>query len=206
MRMASGYLERVTLALCALALLSTGCNRNFVYQRSVSELNNKATAMIAQGDIAGAIARLESARDLMPQEPSLLYNLALAYEANQQPDKAIALLGEFLEQHPGDPLAPAAMKSLGVLWESQGDALLGKAREAKVRQDAAGVARLSQESLAAYRQAETMFDRLAANTPAGETRQTLDRHLASLRKTIAQVTTGQLSPLSMAGEASESAP
>lgn len=123
-----------------------------------------------------------------------MYNLALAYQANNQPDKAVAMLTTFLEKFPQDRLATPAMKSLGVLQEAQADALLGKAREAKSKNDAAGQTRFTQASMSAYQQAEQTFSALEARTE-GADRQAVTRHLVSLRRTMAQTASGKLSPL-----------
>ncbi|MBK8191295.1 MAG: tetratricopeptide repeat protein [Vampirovibrionales bacterium] len=184
-----------TLSLCAALTILSGCNDSFVYQRSVSELNNKAAVMIAQGDAAGAVARLEAARDLMPKEPSLMYNLALAYQANKQPEKATALLAQFIEEFPNDKLAPGALKSLGVMEEAQGDAFLGQARQAKGKNDAAATARWTQQAQDSYQRAESAFSALAERSKTAEERQAVEQHLVGLRKIMNKAAAGELSPL-----------
>ncbi len=55
----------------------------------VQTLNTKATFLMQQGDVDGAIARLESINDLNPNLPQNHYNLGVAYYKKQNYEKAL---------------------------------------------------------------------------------------------------------------------
>ena len=110
--------------LISVSLLLSGCQADIVHLRPMAELNQRAQAMMAAGDYAGAIARLESAHDLNPSEPNTSYNLALAYQAADKPMQAIPLIADLLERKPsGAPSTGELQKTMGILWEARGDQL-----------------------------------------------------------------------------------
>jgi tetratricopeptide (TPR) repeat protein len=114
------------------AVALSGCAtppQNIVYKRSVGDLNTKAQQLMESGDTAGAVSRLESARDLDPKEPTTLYNLAIAYQSNQQHDKAVSTFKTLLEI-PGADVAQVN-RDLGVAFEDWGDTLLNQVADSK---------------------------------------------------------------------------
>lgn len=120
----------LALTVIGLSLVSlTGCKQDVVYQRSMSELNQKAQAMLASGDVNGAVARLEAAHDLQPDEPNTAFNLAVAYQTQGNYDKAIPLLTQLKDSSGLDKAQ--VYKTLGITYEAKGDALAGKAKEAE---------------------------------------------------------------------------
>ena len=103
----------------------------FAYRKSVAELNQKAADLLQQGDAAGAVSRLEAARDLAPNDAGILYNLAIATSnwAGSQPEKtpqAIGLLEQFIEKNPNDGRFLKAVQSLAVLYEREANRIGGQ--------------------------------------------------------------------------------
>jgi len=122
----------VLIGLLALA----GCKApsgDVLNQKSVAELNMKAQSLMQAGDTTGAIARLESAHDLAPNEVTTMYNLAIAYQTNSNFDKALDYLLQ-LQDKPGIDAAEL-QKSLGITYEALGDQLEA---EAAATEDAEG--------------------------------------------------------------------
>lgn len=115
------------LVLLVSLFLLGGCKESFVYQRSIAELNQKAQGMIAAGDYKGAIARLESALDLYPDEPTTMHNLAIAYQVDAQHEKALALFEKLLETEGMDK--PTLYKSIGITHEAMGDQVMVRVDE-----------------------------------------------------------------------------
>jgi predicted Zn-dependent protease len=111
-----------TLLLCGVVM--TGCSQNAVFTPSVADLNAKAQVLLQQGDAPAAIARLESARDLSPEEPNTLFNLAVAYLTADQPEKAIPLLEKL--DHEQKLTGKKLNQTLGVAYESAADRLAGQ--------------------------------------------------------------------------------
>lgn len=108
--------------LSGMVLLTLfGCDRPVVHQKSVSELNQKAAQLMQMGDAAGAVARLEAAHDLVPDDGMVQYNLGIAYQQAQQPEKSIATLTEFVKSHPNDAQVRSAVQSLAVVYEQVAD-------------------------------------------------------------------------------------
>lgn len=137
-------------AIVAAGLQLAGCQQNVVYQRSMSELNQKAQAMLASGDVDGAVSRLEAAHDLQPDEPNTAYNLAIAYQTQGSYDKAIPLLRQLVEKPQLD--TAQVYKTLGITYETKADELAGKAREEteKPKPDQAKAQQMKAESLESY--------------------------------------------------------
>lgn len=149
------------IALAVLASVS-GCSMPqsgyTPYTPSIAELNQKAQAMMTQGDTAGAISRLEAALDLQPNEPNTMHNLAVAYQAGGQHDKAIAMYQQLLEKKLFKPVE--IYQSLGILHEEKADMVWGKAEIAKDDQNPdikKTEAELRQQALDGYRQAIEMY-------------------------------------------------
>ncbi|MEM0951499.1 MAG: tetratricopeptide repeat protein [Cyanobacteria bacterium P01_H01_bin.74] len=106
----------------------SGCGQSLVYQRPVSELNLKAQQLLEAGDYEGAIARLESAHDLQPDNDKTTYNLATAYQLNNNIDQAIGLFTQLLQKNTLGQGAELE-KSLGIVYEAKADALMQKFAE-----------------------------------------------------------------------------
>ncbi len=119
------------VSLLAVVLLS-GCSDgggDFVHNRSIAELNQKARQMMEAGDYAGAVSRLEAARDLEPKNVKTAYNLAIAYQMKGDNEKAIQTFTELVGK-PGLDQAEIH-KALGISYEAVADGLLGQVREAQ---------------------------------------------------------------------------
>lgn len=166
MRMAFRYISNrgalsAMACLSACLLLLTGCKGDVAHQRSIAELNQKAQQMMNAGDFQGAISRLEAARDLRPDEPGTLHNLAIAYQMKGDYDQAIQMLSQLTDK-PG--LNPAEIrKALGIAYESKADRLAMQAKELRdnPKGDPAKVQALEAEANASYQQALESY-RLAA--------------------------------------------
>ncbi|MEB3245428.1 MAG: tetratricopeptide repeat protein [Vampirovibrionales bacterium] len=125
--MPSASFIAVSVALL-VALVFAGCQpasqlandpEGVLDRKPVAELNLKAQALLQAGDAKAAIARLESALDLAPNDPGTLYNLALSYEQSGESARSIALFEQLLQLNaPGIPKLNVH-KSLGVLYEEQ---------------------------------------------------------------------------------------
>ena len=147
------------LALCLLILAGfSGCKEDIVHQRSISELNQKAQALMQAGDYEGAVARLEAAHDLQPDEPNTTYNLAVAYQTKGDYDKAITIFTQLLQKPgpDGSPMSSAEIhKDLGITYEAQADKLEADAKKLAEapKSDKGKVEQLNIESTSALKQA-----------------------------------------------------
>lgn len=69
------------IAVRALVVLALIVGGYFAFQRRQNaNLNNQGVQQLEQGDVEGAIATFERARETQPNNPSVLRNLAKAYE------------------------------------------------------------------------------------------------------------------------------
>lgn len=162
---------KLSFLILALCLVSACKQENIVHQKSLAELNTKAQQMLQAGDVNGAVARLEAAHDLAPEEPNTTFNLAIAYQTQGNYDKAIELFQQLLKQ-PGFP-PEEIHRNLGITYEAKADALEVKAREleaepraeqpqpAELRQQAIGMYQLA---LSAYRASLSGDGKAAAET------------------------------------------
>ena len=130
-----------TVPAMALGLFLSGClllsgcvsgdGGDIAHKRSMAELNIKAQKLLESGDVDGAIARLESAHDLEPNNTRTAFNLGVAYQAKGNHPKAIetftALVGK------GGIDQSEVERSLGISCEGQGEALLAQARDEKAK-------------------------------------------------------------------------
>jgi tetratricopeptide (TPR) repeat protein len=148
--------------LVTLTLLG-GCQQDVVHQRSMAELNQKAQTMMQSGDVDGAIARLEAAHDLDPNEPNTTHNLAVAYQTKGDYDKAIALFTQLMGK-PGMDKAEL-YKALGVTYEAKADQLAGQAKEAldNPKADKVQTQQLDQQAEATYAQALSAYQQAIAS-------------------------------------------
>lgn len=92
----------------------------------VQKLNNKASELMQQGDIDGAIARLESIQDLNPNFPQTNYNLGLAYKEKQDLERAVKYLERSIHLKPDFYQAHI---SLSVINEELADQLISSELE-----------------------------------------------------------------------------
>lgn len=95
--------------LVSMVLLLTSCSN-----LDIQTLNLKAKQLMEQGDVDGAIGRLESINDLNPKYPQTHYNLGIAYYKKGEFDKAINSLNQSLKL---DSKLADAYYSLGVIYE-----------------------------------------------------------------------------------------
>jgi len=65
------------------------------------------------GDTAAAVEQLEEARSLLPNHPTVLYHLAVAYAKGGKKQEALAILDELLRSVPGHKEAQVLRKELG---------------------------------------------------------------------------------------------
>jgi len=188
---------RFTLGLlCTVALAFTGCAENTIHRKSVSDLSQKAYAMMNAGDYAGSISRLESAADLMPEEGALVYDLAIAYQRNEQPEKAVTTFERFLKTFPNHESVPNALKSLAVVEEALGDKAVADAlaleddkthlSDKKPQYD-----ELKVTAAQRYESAIEHFKRLGPTLPPTEQEQ-LRAHLTALAQRVDAVKAGKL--------------
>ena len=100
------------IGILVVTLLSTACVNKF----AVQELNNNAKAMMAEGRVDDAIARLESSIDLDERVFETHYNLAVVYIQAKKYDKAIKSLEKTIELNPD---FADAYYSMGVAYEDK---------------------------------------------------------------------------------------
>ena len=103
------------LLVFSLSLSVIGCSNLDIHR-----LNNKAAELMQQGDIDGAIARLESIQALNPNFPQTNYNLGIAYKEKGQFDNAVKYLDKAITLKPGFYQAHI---SLAVVYEELADQL-----------------------------------------------------------------------------------
>lgn len=119
--------QAAAVILAGSMMLLAGCQKDVVHQRSISELTQKAQAMMQAGDYNGAVARLEAAYDLQPNEVKTKYNLAVAYQMQGNYDKALSLFTE-LQNDPGMNKGEI-QKAMGISYEAKADLLEQQAGE-----------------------------------------------------------------------------
>ncbi len=111
------------IGILFVTLVSTACVNKF----AVQELNNNAKAMMAEGRLDDAIARLESSIDLDERVFETHYNLAVVYIQAKKYDKAIKSLEKTIELNPD---FADAYYSLGVAYEDKAiDIINGEVRD-----------------------------------------------------------------------------
>ncbi len=192
---------RLTLPAFVLVLLLSGCGLaggggDVIHRKSVTELSQKAYELMNAGDYARAIGRLESASDLMPKEGSLLYNLALAYQRNEQPKKAVAKFEQFLERFPDHDQATNALKSLAVIEEDLGDTYVNDAlaledNDAHKKTEKDQYEQLKTTAVEQYENALQHYKQLGPKLKPEE-QERLREHIATLEKRTQEVSAGNL--------------
>ena len=100
------------IGILVVTLFSTACVNKF----AVQELNNNAKAMMAEGRVDDAIARLESSIDLDERVFETHNNLAVVYIQAKKYDKAIKSLEKTIELNPD---FADAYYSMGVAYEDK---------------------------------------------------------------------------------------
>lgn len=113
--------------LLATAFSAASCDQEqMVYQRPVAILNQKAKQLMDGGQPQAAIGRLESALDLLPDEPSTKFNLAIAYQQNARYEDALKLFDDLLKHNNGDK--NTLLKSMAVVYEAMADDAITKSQ------------------------------------------------------------------------------
>lgn len=111
------------IGILVVTLFSTACVNKF----AVQELNNNAKAMMAEGRVDDAIARLESSIDLDERVFETHYNLAVVYIQAKRYDKAIKSLEKTIELNPD---FADAYYSMAVAYEDKAvDIINGEVRD-----------------------------------------------------------------------------
>jgi tetratricopeptide (TPR) repeat protein len=183
-------LPLLTLALLLLVSAS-GCQSgtSLVHQRSMAELNQKAQMLMQAGDTAGAVARLESAHDLEPNEPNTAYNLAMAYQSLGRFDQAIGVFTQILDKPvPGGPEPAEVRKAMGITWEAKADKLAAEAKnidDEKNKLDPAKSQILEQEATQAYKAAIDNY-RQAVDSGHLKDATEVKRQMAALQERLAK--------------------
>lgn len=115
---------KLAVSLFIIAVFTVACSH-----LDVQILNQRAAELMQQGDIEGAIARLESIKDLNPNFPQTRYNLAIAYLEKEEFDKsieefkkAIELKKDFADAH----------YSIAVIFENKALQEFEKEKEEKI--------------------------------------------------------------------------
>lgn len=176
----------LSVTVVGMSLILTGCQQNVVYQRSMAELNEKAQALMASGDIDGAVSRLEAAHDLQPDEPNTTYNLAIAYQTQGSYDKAIPLLKQLVEKSPLDKAQ--VQKTLGITYEAKADQLAFKVSEAESdpKADKAKIPQMKAEAQQTYELAiESYQQALPGLKNSAEVQKQIEALQARLKKSQA---------------------
>ncbi len=187
--------------LCVFVIFSGCANDSFVYQRSVSELNQKAAQLMRQGDYSGAVGRLESAHDLMPKESSILFNLAIAYKENEELDKSIQAFEEFIKHHENDKKLNDAVLSLGIVLEEKADNLVSKAIEADDKKEKEAREEFIEKSIDYYQRAEKAY-RISLSkqedlTEGSNSTEEIQNQIESINKSIEHLKAGKLSEITI---------
>jgi tetratricopeptide (TPR) repeat protein len=146
--------------VCVMSAFSGCTNGDLAHQKSLAELNTKARQMLQAGDVNGAVARLEAAHDLSPDEPNTTFNLAVAYQMQGNHDKAIALFQQLLEK-PGQDRSELE-KNLGITYEAKADALDSGSKNPDAKAEPAVPEQAKQQAMDAY-QAALQHYRAALN-------------------------------------------
>lgn len=111
------------IGILVVTLFSTACVNKF----AVQELNNNAKAMLAEGRVDDAIARLESSIDLDERVFETHYNLAVVYIQAKKYDKAIKSLEKTIELNPD---FADAYYSMAVVYEDKAvDVINGEVKD-----------------------------------------------------------------------------
>ncbi len=192
-----------TLSMLIFSMAFGGCaNESFVYQRSVSELNQKAAELMEKGDYAGAVGRLESAHDLMPKESSILFNLAVAYQKNDQLDKSIQAFEQFIQMFENDPKINDAVFSLAIVLEGKADKLAKEAIKADSEKEIEVRNALIDESINYYERAEKAYRIMQSRFKKGQVEdarnfEEVEQQLKAIEETLMSLKEGHLEKITL---------
>jgi tetratricopeptide (TPR) repeat protein len=114
-----------------LAVNLSACNEPeaVVLGKAVAILNNKAQGYMQNGQPAAAVARLEAARDLNPQQVATLQNLAVAYQENGQYQQAADTYKELMTATPSNEAQ--WLEKQGIAFEALADKQKAEAQALK---------------------------------------------------------------------------
>lgn len=178
--------------LLVASLMLAGCGREVTgaaYKPAVAKLNSQAHAAMQQGNLPEAIRLLESAHELLPEEPKTTYNLAMVYQRAGETRKAIEMLELLLHREP----TSQAWQSLGVMYEAQAEELMGLSHEAEAESEAeASIARA--EAGRAYLKAAGAYGSAAALSKNPELTESLQARRAELEQMAAKLSSGADAP------------
>lgn len=120
------------LLIIMTVFVLTGCklniNSNTISNPAIEKLNLKAKTLLDNGDVDGAISRLESINDLNPDYYQTHYNLAIAYYQKQVFDKAIKELNTAITLNKN---FPDAYYTLAIVYEDSALSLEQKGKLSK---------------------------------------------------------------------------
>lgn len=181
------------LALCLILL--SGCTGDaVVHQKSVMILNQKAQELLNAGQPVKAAGRLESALDLIPNEPSTMNNLASAYyagdafeDAAQAYENLVKVLEGSTKETKGLSLG-SVQQSLGTCYESLGDKRSADADEIKDlpkpnAEQKAKADKATTEAIAAYEKAIAAYEAIKPK------RNDLEQQVNGLKQRIEELKT-----------------
>lgn len=187
------FMHQVLYSLLLIVLLGfnlvlSGCvdKQNVVTGKAVAELNAKAQALLQQGQTEDAVARLESAYDLNPEQLDTLRNLAIAYQANGQYQEAADKYRLLAEKDTAN--AAQWLQSLGIALEEDADSLKTQFLDAQQKEGAPvnaeppSAANLPEPVKAKYQQAIIAFRKAIELQPPN--REELKAHVTSLEKEL----------------------
>ncbi len=172
--------QPIAWILLCLLFASSGCSENLVYKKSVGELNQRAQTLLAQGDTHGAVSRLESAYELDPSEITTLHNLAIAYQADRQYDKALNAYQELLK-HPEIPEGNVH-RSMGIVYEEMADAALTEVDTDTMKPDE--IEAITQKAVGLYQQAIVEYQTALPNLKATED---VDAQIKALQERLVEL-------------------
>ena len=149
------------LAILFVSVLCSACINNIAIQ----ELNNKAQELMQNGDIQGAISRLESSVDLDGTIFETRYNLGVAYisaqefkKAQTQLEEAIKIKPEFADSYYSLAVAKES-DALKILEEDENDQTNTEPQTAETQDDETdGLKNISEE------EAKYLVDTLNSST------------------------------------------
>jgi tetratricopeptide (TPR) repeat protein len=182
--MSGKHWTRMAATMTVLILSLSGCQQmqqqDIAHQRSMAELNQKAQAMLQSGDVNGAVARLESAHDLSPDEPNTSYNLAVAYQAQGNYDKALEMFQQ-VQDKPGLNKAEI-QKSIAITLEARADKTSDEAKKLEdgPKPDAAKIAPLKQSATQDYQQAIEFYKQALPGLKNAQDQQAVQTQITAL--------------------------
>ncbi|MEB3286759.1 MAG: hypothetical protein VKJ04_04590 [Vampirovibrionales bacterium] len=186
------------LVVLGAVLILTGCNNTMVvpgskeglmYQKAVAALNQKAQSLMTSGDSNGAVCRLESALDLLPEEPQTMSNLAIAYHSAERYPQAITLYEKMAQKQPAK--AGFYLKYAGISFEAQGDKLMSMVSDPALSNQAKDNRKAALDS---YNQAITRYESALSdrNGLNEQDAKMLDAQMKNLQTQIQRIKSGEV--------------